>query len=67
MKIELEKTTDNQEYDFFIDGERVEGELSNVNVAKKFVYKSEGQFYDLSSEQLRAIADKLDELNGVKQ
>lgn len=68
MKLELEQATIQQSFRIFFDEKVVGGEITNVNGCVmnnrgEFEYSSDGCYVNLTSEKLRAIADKLDKLN----
>ena len=64
MDIELETTENLQTYDLKLDGECVVGEITNKSVKSGFVYKTDDYPHQLNSDELKAIAKKLDDLNG---
>ncbi len=63
MSIELESTENIQTFDICFEGKTLDGEITNRSLNGKFCFKSSEfqEFY--TSEELKAIADKLDELN----
>lgn len=64
MDIELKRIENSQVYDVNFD-EGYVGEITNKTQDSSFSFKTEDLPEYFSAEQLRAIADKLDELNGV--
>jgi len=64
MGIELERTENSQVYDVKLDGNYM-GEITNKLPDGKFSFKTEDLTEYFNAQQLRAIADRLDELNGT--
>ena len=65
MNIELESTENSQVFDVKINGEHLMGEITNKVKDGDFMYKTDDIQEYFKAEHLRAIADKLDELNGL--
>lgn len=62
-KISTKRVEFIERHELAIDGVTIDGAITNRSSDGKFIYRTEDYGYEITAEQLRAIADKLDELN----